>query len=783
MLLTERFDLGALSYIIRNFGEFEFRPETDATETLAMIQRYRASARSDGTQRVTYRRAEPGHGRYFAEHGRSLQSMAREIRNAISHPFYEDLDFENCHPTLLLKRCEREGVACRCLERYVSRRDEVLGELGERGKGKQAVLAVINGGTADAGRRGVRPTEWLTAFEDEMKGMREALVGRADWPYHELARRSLARRGRGADNLLGSALNMMLCDAENDALMALRCFLEAETERRVGVLVFDGCMLERESSSAPGCTPELLRKAGEYVEARTGFRLVVSVKDMKASMLAVPAFVYASGGGSSGALQPQRLPRYAEDDAGGGTLFLEDIAGGNIPEVRCCRGRVYVLDGTLWTDDTARVSKLLLARCMGCNIRRLTPGGEDSGTLSGNVPSARRIIEAALALMPDDPTFVERMWHSNTGVVCYRNGVYDFRARTFSAYSERTDVLPFVRVERDFPTQRPAESVLADVRERLLTSTLGSDEMVRTYLHIVARAMAGMYTDKQWVIMMGERNSGKGLLQTVNEQAYGDYVNTVNANAFLLQQFASGDAAKGLSWALDCEFTRQTYTNEVKCDPGSRSIKLDGNVIKSFQSGGDAMSARKNHKDERTFRVGSKLIMNMNDIPEMSPRDAAATLLLIKFPFKFVSAEELEGEANAPFYRLLDGTIKNDYIKRQQVIDAFTWLVADAFEDHAVVPCRQVREDTLGFRMDVGDDLIVMLKKFKVTRRREDYLLISELRTFAKSNNLSPTVVKERLRKMGAWEDANCFVGGVRHGRGMVGVVMTVADGLTDDLD
>jgi hypothetical protein len=138
--MTERFDIGALSYIISNFGEFKFRPETDASETLAMIQRYRASARADGTQKVTYRRAEPGHGRYFAELGRSLQSMAREIRNAISHPFYEDLDFENCHPTLLHQRCEREGVACCGLERYVTRREEVLEELGDRGAGKKAVL-------------------------------------------------------------------------------------------------------------------------------------------------------------------------------------------------------------------------------------------------------------------------------------------------------------------------------------------------------------------------------------------------------------------------------------------------------------------------------------------------------------------------------------------------------------------------------------------------------------------------------------------------------------------
>ena len=777
MSLTERFDLGALSYIIRNFGEFVFRPETNSSETLAMIQRYRGSARSDGTRQVTYRQTEPGHGRLFAEHGLSLQGMAREIRNAISHPFYEDLDFENCHPTLLLQRCKREGekglFRCNALERYVKHRDEVLKELGSKDKGKAAVLAVINGGAADATRRGVRPTEWLAAFEDEMKGVRDSLVGRADSPYLDLARRSLARRGQGTCNLLGSALNMLLCDLENDALMALRAFLEAETERRVGVLVFDGCMLERLPSTT-GCTPELLQKATDYVEARTGFRLVVAIKDMKANMLEVPAFVYSSS--SSTSLLKQ--PRYTEDDAGGGSLFLEDIKG----FVHSSNGRVYVLDGHIWTDDFTRVNKLLLARCMGCNIRKLSAGGEDAGTLSGNVPSARRIIEAALALMPDEPTFEEQLWRSNIGVVCYKNGLYDFQRRAFFAYSDRPDVLPVMCIQRDFPVQRPSNSVLAEVRERLLMSTLGTEDMVNTYLCVMARATAGMYSDKQWAIMMGERDCGKGLLQVMNEQAWGPYVNTVNANALLLQQFASGDAAKGLSWAMDCEFKRQTYTNEVKCDAGSRSIKLDGNLIKCFQSGGDVMSARKNHRDERSFRVASKLIMNMNDIPELTPRDAVATLLLIKFPFKFVAAEDLEGNP-PPFYRLRDGSIKDDYIKRPEVIDAFTWLVADAFEDHAVVPCLQIRDDTLGFRMDVGDDLIVMLNRFKVTGRREDFLLVGQLKTFAKTNNISMTVTKERLRKMGAWEDKNCCVGGSSHGRGMMGVVMLDAEVPEGDFD
>ena len=48
--------------------------------------------------------------------------------------------------------------------------------------------------------------------------------------------------------------------------------------------------------------------------------------------------------------------------------------------------------------------------------------------------------------------------------------------------------------------------------------------------------------------------------------AFGPYVNTVESNSLLLNGGNFGtDASKAMSWALDCEFVRQTYTNELKC--------------------------------------------------------------------------------------------------------------------------------------------------------------------------------------------------------------------------
>ena len=339
----------------------------------------------------------------------------------------------------------------------------------------------------------------------------------------------------------------------------------------------------------------------------------------------------------------------------------------------------------------------------------------------------------------------------------------------------RPDVFPVIFIPHDFP-KRPDETLLSEVRERILMSTLGDPEVVRTYLELMARATAGEYGDKQWAMMLGERNSGKGLLQEMNLLAFGPYVNTVNANSFLLRQSASNDAAKSLSWALDCEHTRQTYTNEVKCDEGSRSIKLDGNALKAFQSGGDPMSARKNYMDERTFRIGAKLIMNGNAMPEIAPNDALATAVIINFPHRFVTPGEVTQQ---PFYRPHDNGLKTVYCHRPDVIGAFTWLLIGAYTDGPVIPCAKVLATTQEYLKDVGVD--VMSRYLTFTERREDFVTVRDLKSFCISKGINYKDAKMRISRMEI-KEANICIGGVVHGRGFYGVKTNSGAEADDDL-
>lgn len=771
MTLTERFNDASLGFIISHFDTFQFRPETDSSNALTLLKKYRASAATPGARTVTYHRATPGHGRLFADGGLSLQSMPREIRNAIAFQAYDDVDMVNAHPNLLLQFCEQHALPCEALRHYCADRGAVLAELEpgatRPGNGKRAVLAVLNGGDVAHDRRGIQFTPWMRAFAQEMMRVREAALHTPHGAkYLELAK---SKRKNNANNLLGSAINLLLCDLENDVLMATYDFFLNEG-RPVDVLVFDGCMVRKCRDKGP-LTQDVLDRASEHVYNKTGRRMKFAVKDMASDMLPVPEAVFSSF------CMMLREPRYALDDQAAARLFLDDVKDC----VRSSMGRLYVKVNGGWTDAPELVSKLLLDKCLNANILRITPEGATS-VMSGNVPAASRIVTAAQALIPDDPAFEETMWHSSIGCVCYLNGLWDFRKARFFAYEERPDVYAVNVIPRDFPVVRPPDAVTKEVCDRLLMACLGDADVVRTYLEIIARATAGEYKDKQWAVLIGERDCGKGVLQELNAATWGlGNVNTVLANAFLLQNHAAPDAAKALSWTLDCRFARQTYTNEVKVDVGNRHVKLDGNAIKQFQSGGDMLCARKNHKDERQFRVASKLIMNLNDVPVITPADAVSNVILIKFPHKFVTEEQMQANPQ-PFFKLRDDGIK-EFCRRRETMDAFTWLVIDAYRHSVVVPCARVRDDTAVYRAEAGDDLVLVTSHFRCTGDPHDFVALRDIKSFAASNNLSYARVKDRLVRMRAVPCADFCSGGKRMGRGFKCLVFSAPVAAEDSAD
>jgi len=307
---------------------------------------------------------------------------------------------------------------------------------------------------------------------------------------------------------------------------------------------------------------------------------------------------------------PNALASYVQDDMAAARMLLAHMKD----MVASCASRLYVRDGIAWTDNKVAVDAIFFKTCMNSNIKKINNKGVEQ-PYSAMLSKATTIVRIAKGLIDNDAGFEQRMCASNIGVVCFANGLYDFRKGAFFTYPERPDVLPRFYVNRDFPTSRPSPEFLEEVSKKVLLSTLGNRGYVKTYLEIIARAMAGNQ-EQCAAIMLGERNSGKSLLQSINESAWGPYVNTFGSNV------------------TNCEFRRQTYADKYDSCTAIPAIK-------------------------------SFVIMNLTDLPPVYPH--SALLSLFKFPFKFV-----------PFFRVADPELKTQYCTRDDVINAFIWLVVGA---------------------------------------------------------------------------------------------------------
>ena len=171
--------------------------------------------------------------------------------------------------------------------------------------------------------------------------------------------------------------------------------------------------------------------------------------------------------------------------------------------------------------------------------------------------------------------------------------------------------------------------------------------------------------------------------------------------------------------------------------------------------------------------ISGRLFMMCNDLPPVTPADAMESMHMFTFPNQFV--DDL-GDNPLPFMKLKDDFIK-PYATRRDVLDAYTWMVLDAYRKHKVKPSDGVRKETLLYRTEGGDEWAMMRKCFKITRDLNDVIHSSEIKEFLRDNglNISAQKCRKRLEMMGARALDNVVIDGKRS-RGFTGIVLIRSD-------
>ena len=166
------------------------------------------------------------------------------------------------------------------------------------------------------------------------------------------------------------------------------------------------------------------------------------------------------------------------------------------------------------------------------------------------------------------------------------------------------------------------------------------------YKKILARAIAGEIYDKNFFVVIGEGNSGKGTNTDGLVGAFGNFTDNVNAGSF--SKKVGEDQAKAGSWIVKLKNTRIAYANEVSMD-----ASLDASVIKTFSSGGDPITARQNYSDELTFRLQTTAIFFVNDMPKVRGQDQETEnrLKFIETSYSYLHGDLYESQKKYPNVR------------------------------------------------------------------------------------------------------------------------------------
>jgi hypothetical protein len=129
---------------------------------------------------------------------------------------------------------------------------------------------------------------------------------------------------------------------------------------------------------------------------------------------------------------------------------------------------------------------------------------------------------------------------------------------------------------------------------RVMDYEMRNDLMAR-----LSRGAVGCTEDKAFVLIIGPRNSGKGVLAECFTAALGPgYITSFPPTNLLRHKGMMGgiDQAKLGSWMIPMQNTRLAISSELDVPPGGI---LNGTVCKTIASGGDNQLVRNNNTNER----------------------------------------------------------------------------------------------------------------------------------------------------------------------------------------
>jgi hypothetical protein len=435
------------------------------------------------------------------------------------------------------------------------------------------------------------------------------------------------------------------------------------------------------------------------------------------------------------------------------------------------RKRLFLKCNHVWNNDEEYINNYLLTTIMKKKIYK-KDNNDKLVTYSKNVRNAKNIREAVLAKIKIVKSVdLYDKFHSTTkGRICYSDGVLDFIERKFYTWDEidelNKEYYSINQIDMNFKDyfDNPNKELMDKINSDILIPLFG-DKIDRA-LHFFSRAIAGHTEDKKFMSYLGNRDSGKGVLNALFE-GYGNYTKSLVLDNMLCSKNALSktEASRMLYWLMDFEFVRLGISQETPKEESG--LMINAVMWKKLCGGDDTQTARRNQdRHDTDFKCqmtpavfgNNSLTFTENDCKEHeiefhSIVQFKSKTFIDELKKQGVDSRILEG------YKISDETLKPK-CKSEEYRKAFMMIIYESYKSHKVEVEINVRDEER--QQSIAE---MILKEYVVTGDDKDNVVVSSMLQGSNKKKVQLTLEKLGvLKKKGTKGDnrGKYVYGGIR---------------------
>lgn len=677
---------------------------------------------------VKYNKPRHKWGRVFPAKSLGLTSFAKKTRNTLIKEFYYDFDLSNAQPQILRNICKSNEITHDIIEKYCNERETIMADIISASKNtinrddvKSLVIRLsFNGGflnwMKDLKDENNEPIEFpepviVQKYYKQVKEICTALKIENLELYKTMER---VKREKGGTNFMGSFLSTYLQEYELrivEHVLQKICtktnICSTETLNcYIATYEFDGLKLLKERVDAFGGTNAVLDLMNEATK-EVGFDINWELKPIEKvyniqfteepkSLKDIKEEEKIAKEHEKELSKEIKLREKTEKDALIYNKKLKDLEERVKNEkiirinsdsdavdylyknytkkiIRTDEGWYVRMEGENWYSYGDIYVKQIINNCNFCMGEGLS-----LFPYSRNSTGCNKIFEKlqnSPLLFPKDNDFINNINNNTRGRVYFQDKYYNLKTKTFHPIDDEIIPLEYIKEEApDFSTITPED--ITNFEDKVL-SVFETKADQTYFLKIIGRGVGGFNNDKKWYCMIGNRNSGKGLIQEQVKSSFKGYV--TSSDPPIMKSFNTGDASS-MRWLVTTKqhTKRVNFTNEAKAIQ-DKPVELDGEVLKKCISGGDDVLTRLHSGNEFNVKVNTTTIMSFNKMPCCNPKDALLTMYPINTPFKYVDGPLIDA-----FYKKIDINLKREVETNVLWKNIFRKLVFDAFTDEAI---------------------------------------------------------------------------------------------------